>query len=163
MSRSLLVEMERVIEDDRPGSGWTHRAWIEKDRFDVMNFSTFDNPTFENFLPHVKLLNLGGDHRAVDTERTSKEMFKNDNSSAYKYKERERLAEEIKNEINILYPGRDDKTKNDRNLLMKELFGTHSWSRICDMNNEDLKAGLKAIEKRNKKKDEKSPKEEKAK
>ena len=152
---SLLVEMEKVIEDDRPGSGWTHRAWVEKDRFDILNFKHFDNPKFEDFLPHISLLNIGGDHRALDVDRDSQEMFKNNKTGADYYKKREQTLEKIKNEINLLLPGRDEKTKTDRINLTKDIFGTHSWSEICEMQLDDLLNGLTAIEKKNIKRAEK--------
>ena len=151
---SLLVEMEKVLKSDRPGGGWTHRAWVEKDRFDVLNFKNFDDPKFEDFLPHIELLNIGGKHRTLDTERNSQDMFEKGNTGADYYKKREQALEKIKNEINLLFPGRDEKTKADRILLTKEIFGTHSWSEICDMQLVDLLNGLITIENKNKKKDE---------
>ncbi len=155
---SLLVEMEKVIEDDRPGGGWTHRAWIEKDRFDVMNFKHFDNPKFEDFLPHVQLLNIGGDHRALDVDRDSQDMFKNNKTGADYYKKREQTLEKIKNEINLLYPKQDADSKKERIVLTKDIFGTHSWSEICEMQLDDLMNGLTAIEKKNKTKSKKEKK-----
>lgn len=145
---SLLVEMDKVIKE----KGWTHRAFVEKDRFDILNFKLFDNPTFENFLPHIELLNIGGKHRALDVERDSQDMFK-DNSGAEYYKKREQTLEKIKNEINLLFPGRDEKTKVDRINLTKDIFKTHSWAEICEMDVVTLMNGLIQIEEMNSKKD----------
>ena len=151
---SLLIEMEKVLKSDRPGSGWTHRAWVEKDRFDVLNFKNFDDPCFEDFLPHISLLNIGGEHRTLDVDRNSQDMFEKGNTGAEYYKKREQTLEEIKNEINLLFIGRDEKTKNDKNLYLKELLGTHSWSKICEMDLAKLMNGLTDIEALNKKKNE---------
>lgn len=142
---SLLVEMDKAIKE----KGWTHRAFVEKDRFDILNFKSFDNPTFEDFLPHIELLNIGGKHRALDVERDSQDMFK-DNSGAEYHKTCEQTLEEIKNEINLSYPGRDGKTINSKNLFLKGLFGTHAWSKICEMDLAKLMNGLTDIEKMNK-------------
>jgi len=163
---SLLVEMEKVIQGDRPGSGWTHRAWVEKDRFDVMNFKNFDNPQFSDFLPHIELLNIGGNHMALDTDRNSQDMFEKGNTGAEYYKKREQTLEKIKNEINLMLPGMDAKTKTDRILLTKEIFGTHSWSEICEMDVATLMNGLTDIETKHSKLsdgDKKEPAEKKVK
>ena len=146
---SLLVEMEKAIQP----KGWTHTAFVEKDRFDILNFKSFDNPKFEDFLPHIELLNIGGKHRALDVERDSQDMFK-DNSGAEYYKQRDQTIEEIKNEINILFPGREEKMKNSKNLFLKNLFGTHAWSKICEMDVAKLMNGLTDIEKMNKQNEE---------
>lgn len=142
---SLLVEMDKAIKE----KGWTHRAFVEKDRFDILNFKSFDNPTFENFLPHIELLNLGGKHRALDVERDSQGMFE-DNSGADYHKQREQTLEELRNEINMMYSGRDEKTKTSKHLFLKNLFGTHAWSKICEMDLAKLMNGLTDIEKMNK-------------
>ena len=163
---SLLIEMEKVIKADRPGSGWTHRAWIEKDRFDVLNFKNFDDPSFQDLLPHIELLNIGGEHMTLDTSRNSQEMFEKGNTGAEYYKKREQTLEKIKNEINLMLPGMDAKTKTDRILLTKEIFGTHSWTEICEMDVATLMNGLTDIENKHQKLsdgDKKEPTEKKVK
>jgi len=75
---SLLVEMETVRTSARAGANWIHRAWVIKDRFDVIDGKHFDNPGFESFLPHIESLNLGGKHRAIDKDRDSRGIFKED-------------------------------------------------------------------------------------
>lgn len=147
---SLLIEMEKAIKE----KGWTHRAFVEKDRFDIIDLKVFDNPKFEDLLPHIELLNLGGSHMALDTDRNSQDMFEKGNTGAEYHKTREQTCEEIKNEINLLFVGRDGKTTNDKNLYLKELFGTHSWSKICGMDVAKLMNGLTDIEALNKKKNE---------
>jgi len=161
---SLLVEMTKDLKVS--GHGWTHRAWVEKDRFNIMNFETFEDPKFEDFLPHIEQLNLGGEHFALDTERNSQDMFEKGNTGAEYYKKREQTLEKIKNEINLMLPGQDAKTKTDRILLTKEIFGTHSWSEICEMDVATLMNGLTDIETKHSKLsdgDKKEPAEKKVK
>jgi len=163
---SLLVEMEQARISSGVGAGWFHRAWIIKDRFDVIDGKFFDNPDFESILPHVQLLNLGGEHRALDTDRNSQDMFEKGNTGAEYYKKREQTLEKIKNEINLMLPGQDAKTKTDRILLTKEIFGTHSWSEICEMDVATLMNGLTDIETKHSKLsdgDKKEPAEKKGK
>ncbi len=55
---SLLIEMEKVrCQDGSVGQGMIHRAWVTGDRFDLLTGRSFDNPGFEQFLPHIKQLN----------------------------------------------------------------------------------------------------------
>ena len=144
---SLLVEMVKARKVSNAGSPWVHRAWVIKDRFDVIDGKHFDDPGFENFLPHIELLNLGGKHRALDMDRSSIDMLNDDNVGEKRYKKREQLLEKIKNEIYLLYPGQDGQSKTARLELLKKIFGTHSWNEITDMQNGDLESGLKSIEK----------------
>jgi len=106
---SLLVEIERLRKTSKTGSAWTHRAWVIKDRFDAINGDHFDNPTFESFLPHIKLLNLGGKHRAVDQNRTSEEMFEGHTTGEAKFRKAKILIEKIENGLNQIYPGQTKK------------------------------------------------------
>lgn len=124
---SLLVEME--IKRPTPKK-WTHQAWVAKDRFDTMNFQTIADPTFESFLPHVQLLNLGGEHRAFDKSDNTKELFNSDKSGMVWAKEREALLDEIKSEIQYHFPGQDQVSKKARAELLEEIFDTKGWSRV---------------------------------
>jgi len=153
---SLLVEMEQDRKSPRIGGGWINRAWVIKDRFNLLSHKHFDFEPFEGleyrenafkaFLPHIEMLNIGGKHRAIDTDRTSDELFKKDNPG--RYKKQQILLEEIKGEIVLLYPGQDTESKKKKAELLKEVFGTLSWTNVEGMAIEDLENGLKAIKKR---------------
>ena len=153
---SLLVEME-IARDN--GKKWTHQAWIIKDRFNVLNFTSINNPTFESFLAHITLLNLGGKHRAFDEKDNTQALFNSDNTGYARMKKREQVLEEIKGAIAVLYPGQDTTSKTARLELMKETFSTRSWTKITDLKIEDLQAGLESIESMNENKDQKETKE----
>lgn len=155
---SLLVEMEQDRKSPRIGGGWINRAWIIKDRFNLLSHKHFDFTPFEGaeyredafkaFLPHIEMLNLGGKHRAIDADRTSDDLFKKDNSSHNRYRRQQILLEEIKGEIVLLYPGLDADSKKKKAELLKEIFGTLSWTNVEGMAVEDLENGLKAVKKR---------------
>lgn len=158
---SLLVEMDQFRQSAQVGGGWINRAWVIKDRWNLLNHKSFDfegfdghkykEDSFKAFLPHIEMLNLGGKHRAVDLERTSDELFKKNNNGADRYKKRQGLLEEIKNEIHLVYPGQNSDSKTNRIELMKEIFGTSSWTNIESMKTEDLENGLKTIKKKQQK------------
>ena len=143
---SLLVEMELIQVSARIGGALIHRAYVRKDRFDVINGAIFDDPNMDAFLPHIKLLNLGGDHRALDTTRNSQAIFDDPNIGERRALNKEILCEKITNEIRKLYPGQSEKDKAERVKLLEEIFGTNSWTQISTtFKNDRLEAGLMAI------------------
>jgi len=143
---SLLVEMVKQRNSSRAGSTWVHRAWIIKDRFDVIDGEHFDEPGFDSFLPHIELLNLGGKHKALETDRNSQELFNNDNKGEARFKKIKIITEKIQNGIYRLYPGQANEAKLARLDTLKSVFGTDSWNEICDMRLEELENGFKALE-----------------
>lgn len=143
---SLLVEMETVRTSARTGANWIHRAWVIKDRFDVIDGKHFDNPGFESFLPHIKSLNLGGKHRAIDKDRDSQEIIKNDNMGEGKFRKIKIITEKVQNVVYRAFPGQASKDKLGRLDLLKKGFDTDSWTAITSMRYEDLEVGLAIIE-----------------
>lgn len=142
---SLLIEMEKVID---PKTGfWIPRAWVLKDRFNQIDGKAFDNPTFETFLPHIKMLNLGGVQVGVDTSRTSEALFSSDDGQAIAEIRRKQAiwTEEIESTLTAAYPGRSaDETKKKLDLL-KMAFGGYSWEMIKGMQPDVLQTGLLKI------------------
>jgi len=141
---SLLVEMEQARKSAKAGAGWINRAWIVKDRFNAINGCFFDYPGLESFLPHIELLNLGGDHKAIE-DSSSREMFTKRMTGADYYRRRDELVENIKSEILIAYPQQNSDHKVKRLDLMKEIFDSRSWKEIEHMKNDDLEVGLAQV------------------
>jgi hypothetical protein len=140
---SLLVEMELIQASAKIGGALIHRGHVRKDRFDIINGSHFDNPGFEAFLPHIQLLNLGGEHLAIETERNSEAIFDDPNVGEKRALNKEILCEKITNEIKKLFPGQTEKDKASRIALLEEVFGTNSWTEISTLfKNDRLEAGL---------------------
>lgn len=127
---SLLIEMEKARLSAKIGAGWTHRAWVVKDRFDVIDSQHFDNPTFDSFLPHIELLNLGGEHRAVEEGSDTQDLF-NDSHNGYNRKiNKEILLEKIQEEFKVAFPSRKEEDVKGRSDLMDKIFNTRSWTEI---------------------------------
>jgi hypothetical protein len=167
---SLVIEMERTSEGreelkehlgktDRKskemkqthkptaGSKWIHRAYVLKDRTDTLNGEVFDYPVFDNFLPHFKALNIGGEQLGVDTTRTSEDRFNKEGKPQWKIIEEQKqiVLEEIKGEYEKNLPGSTDKVKKARVILAEKMFGTTSWTATEGKSLEDLRRGLKRM------------------
>lgn len=162
---NLLVELEQIHKSPKIGSGWIHRAWIIKDRGNVqteLEGKHFDNPTFEDFLPHIELLSLGKKHRAIDTDRTSDELFKNKNNGYELHRQHNILLEKIREELYVLFPRQSSEDKASRSNLLKEIFDTRSWTEVEGKKLQELEIGLELLlVKSEKQPEEKSLEEEK--
>jgi hypothetical protein len=144
---SLLIEMSAAQLSPQFGSKLVRRAFIKKDRFSIMDGKLFDNPTFETFMPHIELLNIGGEHRALELDRPDSTTYiKIEETGEKRALNKEILCEEISNEIKKLYPGQTEKDKLDRIKLLEEVFGTNSWTKISTLTKNDVLAdGLNMI------------------
>lgn len=153
---SLLIEMERVSPaqdaleatgkianirqrkiakqniDIDVGSGWIHRAHILKDRWDVIDGHVFDDPTFESFLPHIKMLNLGGEGGKLDTSSNSQALFQGSDRQAQERNTQRKIAlETIQGALTKLWPGSTAIEKRMKNLMVETAFdGTLSWTNV---------------------------------
>lgn len=142
---SLLVEMEKVLEQK---SGFLiPRAWVIGDRFSALDGKVFDKPTFETFLPHISMLNLGGEHVGIDTTRSSADLFQpgNDQSRSEYIKRKQIIIEELKDEFDCRWGGMSADQKQKRSDVSKALFGTASKTAIEDMGFNALDDALKKI------------------
>ena len=127
---SILVLMER--ETDVKTNQVTRVGYVLKERFDVIDGKTFRNPTFEDFRPHVEMLNLGGAQLGVDTSRTSEDVFNTEGDTrwAYERKQKAIALEEVQEEMVRMYPGQTAGDKKAKADLLEQLFGTRSWTAV---------------------------------
>lgn len=138
---SLLIEMSmaktaREIENS---------AFVWKDRFDVINGKEFKAPKFEDFLPHIELLNLGGEHISIGGN-TSMESLKTPRGSSEEYsKQKTIVLEEIQAAINLRYPSSGAEDKRSKLEALKAVFGTPSWTAVENMGLEVLKDKCAAL------------------
>lgn len=140
---SLLIEMEKVRQGEgKIGQAFTHRAWVLKDRFDVINGKSFDNPGFESFLPHIRLLNIGGEHIGVDTSANSEGLFDSLEGRSNIHKRREIAIENLQNEILKRIPGRAAADQKAKLAILEDLFDTGAWTAISEMHPDRLENAL---------------------
>jgi len=141
---SLLVLMERSM--DMETKKVYREAHVLKERFNVIDGSTFKNPTFEDFLPHIQRLNLGGTQLGVGT-RTSESMIPMDGKSQWQ-KNREQI-EIVLDEIQTFISRKLNTRKDEDRKIMLEMFvkffGTESWKKIELLDLERLRLGYDSI------------------
>lgn len=143
---TLLIEMEHVHADNSIGSTFINRAFVIKDKFDVLKGKSFDMPTFENFSPHINMLAIGGVPPTIDTETSSADMMISHQGMAKRLKERDILCEEFWGGMDLRFSSRTDKGKQDGAKFLTETFGTLSVTAINSMSNERISEGLKKLQ-----------------
>lgn len=141
---SLLIEMSKVIEHGK----LINRAFVEKDRANLLNGHTFDFPTFENFKPHLTFLNIGGEHFGSMDKRESQSMFKDFGEETFssELRNREIWLEEISNLLaKVGLGGSTNEAKLARIVALEKCFGTASKTKLETLNANRLKEGLDAL------------------
>lgn len=148
---SLILQLERIRlklanTKSEVASEFVYRCYVNKDRADRINGKYYDNAVFENFLPHIDFLNIGGKHLAIDTTRTSKALFEKEDDSGFARQKRKEIALE---EIKIGMKDRwDTKTRLGdlcARRLLKEVFDSGNWKRIEELPVETLEKGVISI------------------
>ena len=139
---SLLIEMER--SKNKESKAIEHIAYIIKDRSSLLDGKTFVNPTFENFLPFFKFLNLGGEHKGIE-EKDSQDLFEDETGRPDWKIEREQkqiTLEEIEGEMVKTFPGQSTKEKAIKVRILEAIWGTKSWTKIQSLSLGELREGL---------------------
>jgi hypothetical protein len=143
---SLLVEMERQQVERDGHFTIVRRATVLGDRFQVLDGKSFDNPSFETWLPHIRLLTPGA-HAPVDTTHKSDTGADDAGDEDYQRERREReiVAEEVKGLFQQYIPGQAAADKTAKADLMQRFFGSRSWTRIEGMPLGPLRAGMRKL------------------
>lgn len=136
---TLLVEMEiNNIVGKKP----INRSWVVKDKFGDMLGKTFDLPTFESFLPHIKRLKIGNKAPHIDVDASSVDLIQSDVSVVKRLRERDILVEELWGELPLRFNSRTDEGKKAGAAFLKETYGTVSKTAIENFSNERIREGL---------------------
>jgi hypothetical protein len=145
---NLLIEMQRV-KGKEIGSKMKHVAYVIKDRRQddkSMDGLSFINPKFDDFLPHIQCLNLGGKHLGFDETKNSNELFKKEGESYSSIKKRrDILIEEINGILEANFPGSGKEEKHAKLALKKHLLGTYSDTAIAELNPRFLKSAVAGL------------------
>ena len=142
---SLLVLMERTM--DMETKKVYREAHILKERFNIIDGKTIRNPKFEDFLPHIEKLNLGGVQLGVDSSRNSESMIPLDGKSQWQKNREQR--ELVLDEIQSFFSRKLNTRKEEDRTKMLEMFvqflGTESWKKIELLDLDILRAGYDSI------------------
>lgn len=105
-----------------------HVATVMKDRSTELDGKRFINPGFADFLPHIRLLNLGGRQLGIDTSRTSEHILaaeKNDWNPV----QRRIVVDEIQTLLVLHVPGQAAADKKRKAELIRKHFNA-AWTEI---------------------------------
>lgn len=164
---SLLVEMERIKNPEATeeyqaaktkdaklraskkimaGREFVRSATVLKDRADILDGRVFLNPTYEDFAPHWRFLNLGGEHKPLEPG-DSKDLFDIEGKPQWKQdKVRAQIAlEEITAIVDKVFPGQTKEEKRAKILLAERVFGTGSRTAVEELKYQELEEGLRRI------------------
>jgi len=128
---SLLVEMHSTQVGSKNRKTIVRVATVLKDRGRSLDGRQFKNPTFADFVPHVKQLNLGGTHVGIDITRNSNTLFprsERDDRSL----QRKIVLDEIESLLVLHYPGQTANEKKTKAKLIKTYFNA-SWTEISTL------------------------------
>lgn len=139
---SLLVLMERSTDLETMKAYRT--ATILKDRACAIDGKQFRNPKFENFMPHIAFLNLGGRQLGVDTTRNSDSMIPADQRDSGRV-QRKIVLDEIESILVLHFPGQTANEKKTKVALLRKHFKA-SWTEMEEvMPLFDLRAGYDSL------------------
>lgn len=134
---SLLVSMEKIIDPDR---GIINAAFVEKDRSSKINGHQFFFPKFENFIPHIEALNIGGTHFGSMDQRKSTFTSYSDGDYDFEKRQREIWLEEIKELMTRKWPSQSAEDKKEKSSALELYFGSRSWTYVETLKADDLRA-----------------------
>lgn len=139
---SLLLEMEQVplnqTDSKQVGRTYTVKATVIKDRSNRLMGKSFIEPKFEDILPFISFLNIGGTHFGVKTE-SSKSLF--EEGELTRQQKKQIVLEEIQSLMLEYYPSSSTAEKKKKIQLLKDVFHTGSWTAIENLAYEELRKG----------------------
>jgi hypothetical protein len=139
---SLLVLMKQV-EDGRT-KRVIHRAIVQKDRSTLIDGKEFDNPGFENFLPHIECLRLGGPHVGIEQAADSQNILGIEKRD-WQPVQREICIDEIQTLLTLHYPSQSAEDKKNKLKAILQHFDA-TWTEIEKvMPLPDLRAGYDSL------------------
>lgn len=140
---SFLAEMAREQKYDGKSQVIVRTMTVLKDRYRELDGKQFENPTFEDILPHVLKLTSGASN-AIDTTRTTEVKVNSDGDAQWTAERRAReiLREEIVGKLTVAFPGQGAEEKKARALVIFKLFDTHSWVQVEQFSSDKLRDGL---------------------
>jgi hypothetical protein len=141
----VLVELWNEREEgSKRGSHLVHKGIVLKDRAWGLNGKEFvwkDRAAYKKgdyqlvykcFEAYFKFLSIGGDHHAIDTDRTSDDMFGDNGDSSVYVRQRMRQAclEDWDATMELMFPGSTAAMKRNRAIVGEAITGVRSRTRL---------------------------------
>lgn len=137
---SLLIQMKPI--KTKKGIENTAFVWKDKFRNSGLNGKEIKMPKFEDFLPHVQLLNIGGLHIGTTDGKDTLEMLKTPHGSSEEYTRQKTIVlEEIQAAMTLKWPSSGTEDKKAKMEALNTVFGTLSWTAVESMKLEQLMEG----------------------
>ena len=138
---ALRLETKR----ERVEAGYEYFATVLTDKYDVINGKEFKFPKFADVLPHIALLNLGGEHVGA-VQGSSVEDLKTPRGSSEEYSRQKQIVlEEIQAAISGRFPTSSVDDRRGRAEIQKFLFKTQSQTAIEALSLETLREAWKKL------------------
>lgn len=151
----ILVLMERFEEVLTDKKKVWREATIIKDRSDLIDGKSFIDPKYSDFAPAIEVM-LDNPEWKVTEDRSDGDLFKTEESKQEYRRSCIIETENIQASLVQLYPGQTAAEKKAKVELLKEIFGTGSWTEVENLRLEILIDGRRKLEEKLKKQEEKS-------
>lgn len=142
----ILIDMQKVkIEKGVSRRTLKRLATIIKDRTNMIDGKEFENPTFKNFEPAIKVLLNGV--LVVSQSEEIKDKFEDSDEKFYQQKaKKERLIEEINGSFNYMGLGTSVEHKRLKAAIFKKVFGTTTDATLSTKKLVEVELGAEAIQ-----------------
>jgi AAA domain-containing protein len=126
---SHLIHKGIVLKDRAWGLNGREFAWKDRNAYKKSDFQL----VYKCFEPYFKFLSIGGEHHAIDAERSSDAMFAgpNGDSSGYvRAKLKQACLEDWDATMELLFPGTSGAMKRNRAVVGEAITGVRSRTRL---------------------------------
>ena len=145
----VLMEQEQIPAENGKRIQVVRRATVLGDRFGAssgLDGKSCDNPGFDFFMPHIKLLKPDA-HTTINTETTTALNVDDDGDTDWAREKRSRaiFSEEIQGLLVAHFPGQDALSKQTKSDLIYKHLKTRSWTQVESTKADILKAALNSM------------------
>lgn len=141
------TDKERAVKSMREERQWVRRAWVLKDRADILDGKYFDNPTYKDFAPHWGFLNIGGEHHPVQAG-DSQNLFDKEGKPEWKRDQEQKAIklDTIQGWLTTYFPGQTGNEKKAKIKLITHIFTKPSWEYVQSLSLREVSEGAARIE-----------------
>lgn len=145
---SLLIYMSQhqTFDPAHPESAsMNHYGTVLKDRANKLDGKVIKNPKFEDFMPHIDSLNLGGEQVGTTDDDSSHLIPEDAGSGHLRQEQRDIALDEIKELLSKHHPGMSAEAKRTKGDLLEKHLDSRSWTRIQSYDLQPLQAAREQL------------------